>query len=337
MNLSRYVPFHQRQPGSRLSRLMAAAGGRPAQAPEANLQLDTVLYAAHPSLTTPEPEEDEGLVTNMLYQRLPADFADRLLGELPKAASFLEPEVRTLTGLTPANPPPSIHSMVREEFYSGDLYHCDMIAGTLSAIGIDIRDGGQYLDFGASSGRVVRNMQAAFPQATWYGCDPQAEAVNWARENLDKRLRLFVSDLKPPLPAIDSNTLDGVFAISVWSHFSQPAARAWFDEMARCLKPGGWLMFTTHGPNTLRHYAQHALKLPDQLKELHTSLFRDGYVFEDVFGAAGDWSVPSTDWGNCYILPSWICLNLVGHGWSLAVYKVGRATLDQDLYVLVKT
>jgi len=107
--------------------------------------------------------------------------------------------------------------------------------------------------------------------------------------------------------------------------------------MARCLKPGGWLMFTTHGPNTLRHYAQHALKLPDQLKDLHTSLFRDGYVFEDVFGAAGDWSVPSTDWGNCYILPSWICLNLVGHGWSLAVYKVGRATLDQDLYVLVKT
>ena len=61
--------------------------------------------------------------------------------------------------------------------------------------------------------------------------------------------------------------------------FGEPwAARAWFTEMARCLKPGGWLMFTTHGPNTLRHYAQHALKLPDQLKDLHTSLFRDGYA-----------------------------------------------------------
>jgi SAM-dependent methyltransferase len=299
----------------------------------------------------------------MLYERLPANFADRLLGELHKAgrtdlverlaalrsiprehkrtilqfaASFLEPEVRSLTGLTPANPPPSIHSMVREEFYSGDLYHCDMIAGTLSGIGLGITGGGNYLDFGASSGRVVRNMQAAFPQATWHACDPQAEAVAWARNNLDKQLRFFVSDLRPPLGSIDSNALDGVFAISVWSHFSESAARAWFAEMARCLKPGGWLMFTTHGPNTLRHYAQHALKLPDQIRALHTSLLRDGYAFEDVFGSAGDWSVPSTDWGNCYILPSWVCLNLVGHGWSLAAYKVGRELLDQDLYVLIR-
>ena len=40
------------------------------------------------------------------------------------------------------------------------------------------------LDFGCSSGRVVRALAAAWPEAEWHGCDPNADAIAWAREHL---------------------------------------------------------------------------------------------------------------------------------------------------------
>ena len=37
------------------------------------------------------------------------------------------------------------------------------------------------LDFGCSSGRVVRALQAAYPQAEWHGVDPNEPAIAWAQ------------------------------------------------------------------------------------------------------------------------------------------------------------
>jgi SAM-dependent methyltransferase len=195
-------------------------------------------------------------------------------------------------------------------------------------------DGGRYLDFGASSGRVIRNMHAAYPAPRWYACDPQDTAVRWARDN-NPGIEFFVSPLVPPLD-VPADYFDGVFANSIWSHFSESAALAWFSEMRRCIKPGGWLILTTHGPHTLRYYAQFQLKNAADIQRIYNDLCRDGYVFEDVFDPKGDWGIPPTDWGLCYILPSWVLLNLVGEGWLMADYKVGRAALNQDLYVLIK-
>jgi SAM-dependent methyltransferase len=256
---------------------------------------------------------------------------------LTYGASFFSDEVGEEVGITPANPPADVHSMVRQEFFAGDFYYCDMIVEALAASGLEPLTNGNYLDFGTSTGRVVRTMRAAFPQSNWHGCDPQETAIEWAEAHLDRDIRFFVSPLAPPLPAIGDAFFDGIFAISIWSHFSEQAALAWFSEAWRCLKPGGWLMFTTHGPNTLRHYAQHGFKLPDDLRRLCSELFSRGYAFEDVFGSAGDWGVPNTGWRMCYMLPSWVALNLVGKGWALHQFVVGRAALDQDLYLLVKT
>ena len=105
------------------------------------------------------------------------------------------------------------------------------------------------LDFGCSSGRVVRMLAAALPDVAWSGCDPNAGAVDWASEHLHG-IEFFVSPQAPPLELGDG-ALDLVYAISIWSHFDADAGLRWFDEMHRLLRPGGLLVVTTHGLSSL--------------------------------------------------------------------------------------
>ena len=205
IDLSRYVPFNRRQSDSRLGRLMTAAGRRPAQSRKqvpSWLLFSTPRILRSPRLNRRRTKESSprccmndfprtspiGCWGNCIrpggrtrwngWQPCASIPREHKRAILQFAASFLEPEVRSLTGLTPANPPPSIHSMVRTEFYSGDLYHCDMIVGTLRGIGIDITGDGRYLDFGASSGTRGQEHAGRLSAGDLAGCDPQAEAVS---------------------------------------------------------------------------------------------------------------------------------------------------------------
>ena len=95
------------------------------------------------------------------------------------------------------------------------------------------------LDFGCSSGRVVRVLAAAFPELDWHGCDPIPDAIEWARANLPG-IAFERSPEYPPLPYADGQ-FDFAFAISIWSHFAEGAALDWLREMHRVLRPGGRL------------------------------------------------------------------------------------------------
>jgi SAM-dependent methyltransferase len=323
-----------------------------------------ILHAAGSPLTTPEPEEEIGPVTDKLFGLLPSDFSSRVMMELetrcrgdliawlrhlegiPRefkrqiityGASLYPAEVTRLTRLCPANPPEDIHSMVRVEFYAGDLYNPDMIVRTLGEVDIGIEFGRSYLDFGGSSGPVVRAFYAAFPEARWHGCDPQGRSIEWARKNLPSQIDFFVSPLAPPLPDHFGGYFDGVFALSVWSHFTEAAALAWFAEMHRCIMPGGWLFFTTHGLNTLYYLEKFKLKDEQHISRLREVVMRHGFAFEDTFKeSGGDWGVPSKEWGTAVMLPSWVAINLVGRGWSLKHFKVGRNQMNQDVYLLIR-
>jgi SAM-dependent methyltransferase len=45
----------------------------------------------------------------------------------------------------------------------------------------------------------------------------------------------------------DDATFDLVYSLSVFTHLSEPLQRFWIDELARVLRPGGFLLITTHG------------------------------------------------------------------------------------------
>jgi SAM-dependent methyltransferase len=292
-------------------------------------------------------------VTDLLYARLsPADVAavearlrpaelalwetagpqDRRRLALAFAAHHeVEPALEH-SGLSSAMPDPGVHAMAQGAAAAGgSTYYADLVADSLAATGLQLGSGVRALDFGCSSGRVVRVLAAAYPDADWHGCDPIPDAIEWARANIPG-VSFERSPDKPPL-VYPAESFDVAFAISIWSHFAEQAALDWFAEMQRIVRPGGRLLVTTHGEQTIVHTAREGLRSPEQLAEVREALARYGFWYAAEFGAAGDHGVTNPDWGTAFISPEWLLAKLTPE-WRVLLFRPGRVELNQDLYVL---
>jgi len=244
--------------------------------------------------------------------------------ELP---DFLEP-----TGLRADAPPSDVHSMGRGPAAAGGSpYYADLVADALGAAGAPLEKGQRVLDFGCSSGRVVRVLAAAYADIEWHGCDPIADAIEWAREHLPG-IRFERSPERPPLSYGD-DSFDAVYAISIWSHFSPRAAQAWLEEMHRIVKAGGHMALTTHGHTTLAHDEATGMRGDQQLWEIERSLYERGVWFKNEFGPQGDHGVANEDWGTAFVSPEWL-LARATRDWELVEFGPGRVEGNQDVYVL---
>jgi SAM-dependent methyltransferase len=236
------------------------------------------------------------------------------------------------TGLSRAMPPEGVHAMARDALSAGGGYwYADLIGDALRAAGADLAGVADGLDFGASSGRVVRVLAAAHPQARWSACDPNAAAIAWAGAHLPG-IDFFTSPQDPPLPRADG-AFDLVFAISVWSHYDRGAALRWLGEMARVVRRGGHLLLTTHGPQSVAWSAEREARSSGQLVEIVKALHRDGFWFAPEFGEEGDWGVVHPEWGTSFLTPEWL-LSQLGGSWHVAHYMPGCVDGNQDVYVL---
>jgi SAM-dependent methyltransferase len=135
-----------------------------------------------------------------------------------------------------------------------------------------LEDMGAILDFGCGCGRVTRRL-AGLPGRV-HGSDFDGAAVAWCRDNL--RFASFTQNgLEPPLPVLDGD-VDLGYAFSVLTHLSVPTQHAWMKELARILRPGGFLLVSTHGERYLQ-----------RLNEAERAAFGRGEVvvrFEEVAG-----------------------------------------------------
>ncbi len=235
-------------------------------------------------------------------------------------------------GLTADQPPQDVHAMARGPLSAaGGLYEANMIADALGGVGVEMADIHSALDFGCSSGRVVRVLAAAYPDIRWHGCDPNAPAIAWATDNLPG-IEFFVNDDAPPLPMADAS-LDLAYAISIWSHFAPELGLRWFEEMRRIIRPGGHLVCTTHGLTSVAHYALLDLRTPEQSQEIRDALYRDGSWYAPEFGDGGDWGVVNPDWGTAFLSPEWMLAKLCP-AWRVLEFAPGRNQENQDVYVL---
>lgn len=248
------------------------------------------------------------------------------------------PGVLKRSGLIATMPPPEVHSMdLGPVETGGSYYYADMVLEHLEEGGRPLAAGARCLDFGCSSGRVVRALAGARPDVEWQGCDPNEPAIVWAGEHLPG-IEFFVSETEPPLPH-DAGELDLVVAISVWSHFSASGALRWLQEMHRVIRPGGQLIFTTHGRQACLFFsAQRDPTLdarlgPRWLVDTWRVLDRDGHCFWSVFDKAGDWGVFSDEWGLAFFTPEWLLAHITPR-WALTKYRIGRAQGCQDLFAL---
>jgi SAM-dependent methyltransferase len=100
-------------------------------------------------------------------------------------------------------------------------------------------DGKRALDFGCGAGRALRHFADLVRHATFWGCDPGGESIDWLNEHLAP-MRGVVCGRAPGLPLADGS-LDLVWATSVFGGLTDHWS-GWLDELHRLLAPGGILI-----------------------------------------------------------------------------------------------
>jgi len=230
------------------------------------------------------------------------------------------------------SPPEDVHAMARGVLsYAGDPMIADLVVHAFSTAGCDLPDTGTVLDFGCSSGRILRVLAAYRPGLTCVGCDPNAEAIAWAGEHLPMA-RFLTSPTVPPLD-FETASVARAYAISIWSHFHADAGLAWLDEMHRVIEPGGALLLTTHGLDTLAAQLRRELMTQDSAAEAMAAMLEHGHKYFDVFGAEGDWGVKDPGWGNSYTGADWLAAKVTPR-WAVRLFHPGMLDGNQDVFVL---
>jgi SAM-dependent methyltransferase len=325
--------LHRRRRGRWLARRLRLGGVGAALAERLPPEYDDALQA--PSRTLYERLDDAD-VAEVLRRLMPDERAvwdgtteaGRARLALTLGTHHRVPAVLEKTGLRPDMPPGEVHSMVRSPIVTGgDPWLADLVIGAAGEVS------GAALDFGCSSGRVVRFLAAWRPDVRWLGCDPNAEAIAWAQEHLPAA-EFFASPQQPPLP-LDPGSLQLVYAISIWSHFGEGAGLRWLDEMHRLLRPGGVLVFTAHGLGSIGDFVRRGMLAPGDGSAAVHALATGGHWFRPTFKAGGDWGVADPEWGHAYMSPEWV-LRHIQPRWRLRSFEPARLDGNQDVYTLEK-
>ena len=152
-------------------------------------------------------------------------------------------------------PVPSAHLRVlvagspsRSDFLAGGGASREMIEQLFAEAGVELADCGALLDFGCGCGRILRHWRS-LAGVEVFGCDYSGELVDWSRRNLP-RVTVTQNDLAPPAPYADGR-FGAIYAISVFTHLTRDLHFAWMRDLVRMLRPGGRLLFTTHGTGVL--------------------------------------------------------------------------------------
>ncbi|MFT4178518.1 MAG: class I SAM-dependent methyltransferase [Thermomonas sp.] len=147
-------------------------------------------------------------------------------------------------------PPPALRYRVHRAFdltsyqQVGQAIAND-IAVALERNGLTL-DGKKVLDLGSGPGRVAFWLKQRFPSCMLHCSDIDAEAIGWASENLQEVASFHLNDAEPPTDFPDAG-FDFVYCISLFTHLDAEMQDKWLQELRRIVKPGGFVLATTHG------------------------------------------------------------------------------------------
>jgi SAM-dependent methyltransferase len=128
-------------------------------------------------------------------------------------------------------------------FIRGGELAAESIRAAAERAGRPVEGAEALLDFGCGCGRVMRHWSPL--GSARVGTDVNAEAVAWCNANLPFA-RFATNELAPPLP-FEDESFDLAYALSVFTHLTEPLQRAWLAELHRVLRPGALLLVSTHG------------------------------------------------------------------------------------------
>jgi ubiquinone/menaquinone biosynthesis C-methylase UbiE len=106
----------------------------------------------------------------------------------------------------------------------------------------------KVLDLGCAAGRMLRHYPSAKGGELW-GSDINARHINWCQQNFGEPFFFVTNSTSPHLP-FEDNYFDLVYCGSVFTHITD-MSDAWFLEIKRILRRGGYAYITIHDQHTL--------------------------------------------------------------------------------------
>ncbi len=155
-----------------------------------------------------------------------------------------------------------------------------------------LKDGLAILDWGCSSGRVLRHFYSELKENGWtlHGTDIQALLIEWMRRNFPPEINVLCGSTFPHLPFRDSS-LDVIYGISVFTH-TKYLWDMWLVEFTRVLRAGGLCIQTVQCETAWRFYHENR-DLP-WVKDGHPWSMLDKAEMDDDFFLYGDGFISQT-------------------------------------------
>ena len=183
----------------------------------------------------------------------------------------------------------------------------------------------RWLDFGCGYGRVSRFLVERVPPDRIWASDVAHEAVDFCRSEFG------VNPLysRPDLEALELESFDFVFAISVLSHLNERNSRALLRVIGDALRPKGIAMFTTHGHRSLENPGLYGAEFGERRDDIARAVEARGMTFLPYAFSGGD------DYGMAWHAKEWVektVAELHGHAVRLVRFVPHGLDGHQDVF-----
>jgi SAM-dependent methyltransferase len=141
--------------------------------------------------------------------------------------------------------------------FTGESYYFKVGRSALECVDISLRaarmnvcDVRRILDLPCGHGRVLRYLRTAFPEAEITACDIERKCVDYCASTFGA-VPVRSEDDPHKIP-IERGSFDLIWVGSLLTHLDSGLWSDFLDVFRSSLRPGGLLIFTTHGLQTYR-------------------------------------------------------------------------------------
>ena len=179
-------------------------------------------------------------------------YVQSLPGENAYCIKPSNPAAKLLEGGTFPIPPKELwlgYASDAQGYISSGKCHVTEMIRALEQNGFSIGGAKRILEFGCSTGRMIRHLPEIALNAELWGVDISAELIRWCIENLTPAIHFATTTMVPHLP-FEDRYFDLIFCGSVFTHI-EDIQESWLLELGRVLRPSGKLYITIHDEHTV--------------------------------------------------------------------------------------